>query len=145
MDVEFTVSLVELKRAFRRLAVTLPDESEAGGELVVFDANHNSLEIVAHGSTEGLSVSVVHPGRASAPFAVFCGIARILRFYRRTKVCIGFSDGVVTIDCTEFRHSSISVLTQRVMKRHHQNKTRKNFRGSRMSSWFRGRLIPIAF
>ena len=51
----------------------------------------------------------------------------------------------MTIDRTEFRHSSISVLTQRVMKRHHQNKTRNNFRGSRMSSWFRGLLIPIAF
>lgn len=74
MDVEFTVSLVELKRAFRRLAVALPDESEAGGELVVFEASHNSFEIVARRTSEGLSVSVVHPGRASAPLPSSAGL-----------------------------------------------------------------------
>ena len=39
MDVEFTVGLVELKRAFRRLSVRLSDESEAGGKnSLLFDA-----------------------------------------------------------------------------------------------------------
>jgi hypothetical protein len=109
-DIEFTVSLVELKRAFRRLSARLSDESEAGGEVVVFDAGRNTLEIVALGTSEGLSVSVVHPGRASVPVPVFWGIARILRFYPEAKVCIGLSDGVVRIDRTDFRHSSISVL-----------------------------------
>ena len=55
MDVEFTVSLVELKLAFRRVSARLPDEAEAGGEFVVFEAyRDNSLEITASGTFEGL-------------------------------------------------------------------------------------------
>lgn len=111
-DIEFTVSLVELKRAFRRLSARLPDESEAGGELVVFDASHNTLEIVALGTSEGLSASVIYPGRASVPFPVFLGIARVLRFYRRRTVRFAFSGGVLRIDRTNIRHPSISVSIQ---------------------------------
>jgi hypothetical protein len=109
-DVEFTVSLVELKRAFRRLSTRLSDESEAGGELVAFDASHNSLEIVACGTSEGLAVSVVHPGRVNVPFRVFSGIARVLRFYRGKTVYVAFSDGVARIGRTAFRHKDISIL-----------------------------------
>jgi hypothetical protein len=111
MDVEFTVSLIELKRAFRRLSVRLPDESEAGGELVVFNARHSSLEIVARGTTEGLSVAVIRSGRASIPFPVFRGIVRALRYYRGTSVRFVFSAEVLRINRTCFRHPSISVLT----------------------------------
>jgi len=107
-EVEFTVSLVELKRAFRRLSARLPDESEAGGELVVFEASHNTLEIVALGTSEDLSASVVHPGRGSVPFPVFRGVARTLRFYRQRTVRLAFSAGVFRVDHTEFRHAGIS-------------------------------------
>jgi hypothetical protein len=55
MNIEFTVSLVELKRAFRRMLARLPDESEAGAEFVVFNASDNNLEITASGTSEGLS------------------------------------------------------------------------------------------
>jgi hypothetical protein len=108
-DVEFTVSLVELKRAFRRLSARLPDESEAGGELVTFDASHNSLEIVAHGTSEGLSAFVVRPGRASVPFPFLRGIARTLRFYRQKTVRFAFSGGVLRIDRTCIWHPSVCV------------------------------------
>jgi hypothetical protein len=111
-DIEFTVSLVELKRAFRRLSARLSDESEAGGELVVFDASPNGLDIVALGTSEGLSASVVHPGRARVPFPVFRGLARILRFYRQKKVRFAFSVGVLRINRTDIRHPSISVSIQ---------------------------------
>ena len=106
-DIEFTVSLVELKRAFRRLSARLPDESESGGEFVAFDASHNTLEIIALGTSEGLSAFVVHPGRASVPFPVFGGVARILRFYRLKVVRLAFSAGELSIDCTAFRHKDI--------------------------------------
>jgi len=109
-DVEFTVSLVDLKRAFRRLLVRLPDESKAGGELVVFTACNDKLEITAIGTSEGLSASVVHPGRARVPFPVFRGIARILRFYREKTVRLTFSARVFRVDRTEFRHAGISAL-----------------------------------
>ena len=109
-DVEFTVSLVELKRAFRRLLARLSDESEAGEEFVVFYACDSNLEIVALGTSEGLSASVVHPGRASVPFPVFRGVARILRFYRQKTVRFAFSTGVLSIDHTAFRHARISAL-----------------------------------
>ena len=109
-DVEFTVSLVELKRAFRRLSARLPDESEAGGVFVVFTACNDKLEITANGTSEGLSASVVYPGRARVPFPVFRGIARILRFYSQKTLSVAFSAGVMTVDRTEFRHPGISVL-----------------------------------
>jgi hypothetical protein len=113
-DVEFTVSLVELKRAFRRLSARLPDESEAGGEFVIFNVYDNDLEITASGTSEGLSVSVVQSGRASVPFPVSRGIARILRFYRLKVVRLVFSAGELTIDRTAFRHKDISILPSSV-------------------------------
>jgi hypothetical protein len=110
MDVEFSVNLIELKRAFRRLSARLPDESEVGSQFVVFNACSNNLEIAARGTSEGLAVSVLHPGQASLPFPVFSGIARVLRFYRRKTVDVGFSNGVVKIEHTQFRHSWICAL-----------------------------------
>jgi hypothetical protein len=97
MDVEFTVSLVELKRAFRRLSARVPDEAEAGGEFVVFDAYGDNLKIAARGTTEGSSVSVGRSGKASLPSSVFDGIARTLRFYRGKAVRFGFATGSLTI------------------------------------------------
>lgn len=111
MGVEFTVSLIELKRAFRRLSVRLPDESEAGGELVVFNARQSSLEIVARGTTEGLRAAVIHSGQGAASFSVFRGIARALGYYRGTSVRFVFSAEVLRINRTCFRHPSILVLT----------------------------------
>src|SRR5882762_8968919 len=111
MDVEFTVTLIELKRAFRRLSVRLPDESEAGGEFVLFNVGESTLEILAQGSAEGLTAAVVHPGRATVPLPVFRGIARALPFYRGTSVRFTFSPEVLRINRSSFRHPSISVLT----------------------------------
>jgi len=51
-DIEFTVSLTELKRAFRRLSARLPDESEAAGAFVVFTACDDKLEIMASRTSE---------------------------------------------------------------------------------------------
>jgi hypothetical protein len=110
MDVEFTVSLTELKRAFRRLSVRLPDESEAGTQFVTFNADHGSLEITASGTFEGLSVTVLCPGRAGVPFPVFRGIARVLPFYRRKTIRLAFAGGLLRIDRTHFRHPNISIL-----------------------------------
>jgi len=54
--IEFTLSLTELKRAFRRLSARLPDESDAGGAFVVFTTCDDKLEITANGTSEGLSL-----------------------------------------------------------------------------------------
>ena len=110
MKVEFTVSLVELKRAFRRLSARLLDESEVGSEFVIFNARENDLRIVARRTSEGLFASLAHSGRARVPFPTFCGIARILRFYRQKTVRFAFSGGVLKIDRTAIRHPRISVL-----------------------------------
>jgi hypothetical protein len=113
-EIEFTVSLTELKRAFRRLSARLSDESDAGGAFVVFTASDDKLGITANGTSEALSASGAHPGRASVPFPVFRGVARILRFYRLKVVRISFSAGVLTIDRTAFRHKDILVLPRSV-------------------------------
>ena len=91
MEVTWGVSLVELKRAFRRLSARLSDEFGAGGAFVVLIARDDKLEITANRISEGLSASVVCPGRASVPFPVFRGVARILRSYRGATVRLTFS------------------------------------------------------
>ena len=91
MNVEFTVSLVELKRAFRRVSARLLDESEAGAKSVRFNVSESSLEVLAQETAEGLTAAVVHPGRATVPLPVFRGIARAMPFYRGTRVRFAFS------------------------------------------------------
>jgi len=111
MDVEFIVRLRELKRAFRRLSVRLPDESEAGGEFVLFKVQDRDLDIRAQETAEGLTAAVVHPGQATVPLPVFRGIARAIRFYRGTSVRFAFSPEALRINQSCFRHPGISVLT----------------------------------
>ena len=108
MEIEAHVSLIDLKRAFRRL-LALPDKSEEGEDFVLFHADGNSLDIVAGGTSEALSATVMHPGHARVPSTVFGGIARTLRFYRGTVIVISFSPGSVRIDRTNYRHPTISV------------------------------------
>jgi len=52
MQIEVRVSLIDLKRAFRRLLARLPDESEAGSDFIVFSASGNRLEITVGGTFE---------------------------------------------------------------------------------------------
>ena len=110
MEIEVRVSLIDLKRAFRRLLARLPDESEIGAGFIDFNAREKMLEIVVGGTFEVLNATVVHPGQAKVPCAVFRGIARTLRFYRGKFITIAFLAGALRIDRTEYRHSSISVL-----------------------------------
>jgi len=110
VEIEVRVSLIDLKRAFRRLLARLPDESEAGGDFIVFSASGNSLDIVVGRTSEVLNATVVHPGQARVPCAVFRGIARTLRFNRGKFITIAFLAGALRIDRTGYRHSSISVL-----------------------------------
>src|ERR1700740_909866 len=70
----------------------------------------NSLDIVVGRTSEVLNATVVHPGQARVPCAVFRGIARTLRFYRGKFVTIAFLAGALRVDRTGYRHSSISVL-----------------------------------
>jgi hypothetical protein len=110
MGIEVRVSLIDLKRAFRRLLARLPDESETGSDFIVFSASENCLHIVVGGTSEVLSASVVHPGQARVPYPVFRGIARTLRFYRGRTVSVAFSWGLLRISSTDFWHPKISVL-----------------------------------
>jgi len=109
MEIEIRVRLIDLKRAFRRLLARLPDESEAGGEFIVFSASGNSLEITEGTTSEVLTATVANPGQARVPSTVFRGIARALRFYRGGTVTVGFTEGLLRIFRTEFRHPNISV------------------------------------
>jgi hypothetical protein len=110
MEIEVRVSLIDLKRAFRRLSARLPDESEAGGDFIDFNASEKTLEIAVGGTFEVLNATVVHSGQAKVPCFVFRGIARTLRFYRGKFITIAFLAGALRIDRTAYRHSSISVL-----------------------------------
>jgi hypothetical protein len=110
MEIEVSVSVIHLKRAFRRLLARLHDESEAGSDSVIFSANGDSLEIAAGATSEILSATVAHPGRACVPHPVFCGIARTLRFHRGRVIAFAFSPGALRIGRTDYRHPSIAVL-----------------------------------
>lgn len=99
-EIEVRVNLSDLKRAFRRLLARLPDEAEVVDGFVIFSVNRNSLGIVAGGTSEDLSANVAHSGLASVPSPVFRGIARTMRFYRRTRISLTFRAGTITIHRT---------------------------------------------
>jgi len=109
MEVQFTVNLFELKRAFRRLLARLPDELETGDNFVVFKASMDDLEIVAGGTFEILIATVVHPGKARVPHHVFCGIVRSLQFHRRRIIPVTFRPRALRIERTDYKHANISV------------------------------------
>lgn len=109
VEVRFSVSLVDLKRAVRRLLLRLGDESTEGEGFVVFDSSKDSLEIKTINSSEQLSEQVLHLGAASVPTAVFCAVSRTLRFHRRKRVEICFSPGMMTIDSAVIRHPRIDI------------------------------------
>jgi len=111
MEIQFTVNLVELKRAVRRLLARLPDESAAGDDSIVFGASGNSLEIVVGGTSEVLRAAIVHPGKARVPHHVFRTIARSLRFHRGRAIAIVVSPAVFKINRTGYRHPGISILS----------------------------------
>jgi hypothetical protein len=113
VEIEVRVSLIELKRAFGRLLARLPDDSEACGDFIVFNASGKNLAMVAGATSGVLSATVLHPGQVRVPYPVFCGIGRILRFYRGRTATVAFSKGLLRIARTEFRHPNISILTSR--------------------------------
>jgi hypothetical protein len=88
---------------------SLACESPSCADFIDFNAREKILEIVVGGTFEVLNATVVHPGQAKVPCAVFRGIARTLWFYRRKFITIAFLAGALRIDRTFYRHSSISV------------------------------------
>jgi hypothetical protein len=86
VDVHFTVNLADLKRAVRRLTMRLGDESLPDGRFVTFHAASNALEITTVNSSEELFADVSQSGTANVPVAVFCTLAKTLRFHRSNRV-----------------------------------------------------------
>jgi hypothetical protein len=108
-QVQFTVNLPDLKRSCRRLLTRLSDESEAGGEFVVFNATGDGLQIVADSTSEGLAAIVSSEGVGRMPYPVFRGIVRTFSTYHRRKLSFTFSVGQLTVNGTVFRHPQVSV------------------------------------
>jgi hypothetical protein len=108
IQVQFTVNLTDLKRSCRRLLTRLSDESEAGGDFVVFNATGDGLEIVANSTSEGLVAIVSNAGVAQMPYPVFRGIIRTFSTYHAQKLAFTFSSGPLTVNGTVFRHPQIS-------------------------------------
>jgi hypothetical protein len=69
--VRFTVNLTDLKRSCRRLLTRLPDESEAGGDFVVFNATGDGLQIVADSTSEGVDSYRLERGRCTNTLSRF--------------------------------------------------------------------------
>jgi hypothetical protein len=108
-QVQFTVNLADLKRSSRRLLTRLSDESEAGGDFVVFNATGDGLQIVANSTSEGLVAIVSNAGVARMPYPVFRAIVRTFSTYHTRKLTFTFSAGQLTVNGTVFRHPQISV------------------------------------
>lgn len=108
-QVQFTVNLADLKRSSRRLLTRLSDESEAGGEVVVFNATGDGLQIVADSTSEGLAAIVSSEGVARMPYPVFRGIIRTFSTFHTRKLTFTFSAGQLTVNGTVFRHPQILV------------------------------------
>ena len=90
-QVQFTVNLADLKRSSRRLLTRLSDESEAGGDFVVFNATGDGLQIVANSTSEGLTPIVSNAGVARIPYPVFRGIVGTFSTYHMRKFTLTIS------------------------------------------------------
>ena len=108
-QVQFTVNLADLKRSSRRLLTRLHDESEAGGDFVVFNATGDGLQILANSTSEGLVAIVSNAGVARMSYPVFRGMVRTFSTYHARKLTFTFSAGQLTVNGTVFRHPQISV------------------------------------
>ncbi len=69
----------------------LPDESEAGGDFVVFNAAGDGPEIVANSTSEGLTAIISNAGVARMPYPVFRRIVRTFSTYHTWKLTFTFS------------------------------------------------------
>ena len=109
MDVHFTVKLADLKRAVRRLTMRLGDESPIGEGFVILRVALNRLTIETANSAEELTADVHQAGTANVPVAVFCALAKTLRYHRRERVQLCVSTGGVGVDRMVIRHSGICI------------------------------------
>jgi hypothetical protein len=109
VDVHFTVKLADLKRAVRRLTMRLGDESPIGEGFVILRLALNRLTIETVNSSEELTADVHQAGTANVPVAVFCAIAKTLRYHRAGQIRFCISPGSIGVDRTVTRHPGISV------------------------------------
>jgi len=109
VTVQFTVNLVDLKRAVRRRTMRLGDESAIDERFVIFRVALQRLTIETVNSSEELSTEVHQAGTVNVPVAVFCALAKTLRYHRCEPVQFCVSTGSIGVDRTVIRHSGISV------------------------------------
>ena len=110
MEVRFSVKLVELRRACRRLVERLADESESEADFIAFTATGNTLKISSRNSSEGLPTTITQSGVALVPHRVFCCLVNALRYCRGITVEFDFSAGTITLSGrTQIRHPRISL------------------------------------
>ncbi len=109
MAVQFTVNLVDLRRAVRRLTMRLADELAIDLGFVILRVAFNQLTIETVNSSEELSIEVHQPGTVNVPVAVFCALAKTLRYHRRARVQFCVSAGSIAVNRTITRHLGISV------------------------------------
>jgi hypothetical protein len=110
MALQFTVNLVDLRRAVRRLTMRLADELAIGVGFVILRVAFNQLTIETLNSAEELTAEVHQAGTANVAVAVFCALAKTLRYHhqgRQIRFCI--SSGSIGVDRTVTRHPGISV------------------------------------
>ena len=109
VQVRFTVNLVELRKACRRLVLRLSVESEIGTDFALFNATGRALKISTKYSSEILDATIYRSGRATIPRPVFCSLVRALYYCRGQFIEFEFSFGSITISGrTQIRHPRIS-------------------------------------
>jgi len=110
VHVRFTVDLVELRKACRRLVLRLSDESETGTNFALFHATGSTLELSTRNSSEVLNPTIHRSGQATVPRPVFYRLVSTLRYFRGTFIDFEFSSGIIVLNGrTQIRHSGISV------------------------------------
>jgi hypothetical protein len=96
--VQFTVNLVDLRRAVRRLTMRLGDESAIDESFVILRVALKQLTIETVNSSEELSIEVHQAGTVNVPVAVFCALAKTLRYHGRRQVRFSISSGSIGLE-----------------------------------------------
>lgn len=92
-----------MRRVCRRLLARLADERDSGNSSVVFNAEHETLQIRVGDSSEVLPAVVAEAGNESVPCLQFSSMAKMMRFYHKREVEITVSDNQIKIERMVFR------------------------------------------
>jgi hypothetical protein len=93
--------------------------TECSEDLIEVNVAARAVELTTNHFSAGLEAKVLREGRVSAPRIVLQGVMRMLPYFGRQTIEIGFSEGKMRVHTTIFHHWMIGVGASPACGRRH--------------------------